>query len=271
VITNGRAGHSSLLWEEYKLVGGDDLRNRLVENYFPIAKYNAERVKSKLPASVELDDLISAAVFGLMGAIESFDLDRGVKFETYCVPRIRGAILDELRSTDWVPRLVRHRTKMYNEAISALSSNVNGRKPSLTEIAEYLGVSVEEADRIEKETTEAHLLQESKGYRGDGEDFKKGQLPLDQMPDAKTSQPLDEVSKEDGFEELIACLSDTDQIIFTLYYRQDFTMKKIGELLGMSESRISQKHDHAIQKMKDCLFVNGTSHTINGGSNGKPA
>ncbi len=269
MITNGRAGYLTLLWQEYKLVGGNDLRNSLVEKYFPIAKYNAERVKAKLPASVELDDLISMAVLGLIEAIESFDLARGVKFETYCVPRIRGAIFDELRNIDWVPRLVRHRTKLYNKAISELSSKVNGHKPSLLEIAEYLGVSIKEAECIEKETDGAYLLQESKGYRGNGEDFKKRQLPLDQMPDMKMSQPLNEIIKEDGFEELIACLSDEDQIIFTLYYRQDFTMKKIGEILGMCESRISQKHDQAIKKIRDCLFVNGTSHTNNGETNGE--
>ena len=254
MITNGYTNHLSLLWKEYKLVGGDDLRNKLVEMYLPIAKYNAERIWERLPKSIELGDLVSAAVFGLMDAIEGFDITRGVKFETYCVLRIRGAIIDELRNTDWVPRLVRHRTKMYNEAISTLSSGVNDHKPSLTEVADYLDISIEEADCIEKESTNIHLLQENEECQSDEESYGRRWFVLNQMPDKNVLQPFDKLSEEDSFEELISCLRDNDQIIFKLYYRQDFSMKEIGEILGFTESRISQRHDMAIQKIKDCFF-----------------
>src|SRR6266567_4665492 len=111
------------VWKQYKIdPENQDLRNRLVEQYLPLVKYNAERIWARLPEGVELDDLVSAGVFGLMDAIEAFDLERGVKFETYCVPRIRGAMLDELRTMDWVPRLVRSKASKLEEARKVLEA-----------------------------------------------------------------------------------------------------------------------------------------------------
>src|SRR3972149_2112458 len=123
------------LWVEYKRAPTNQpLRNRLVELYLPLVKYNGERIWSRLPEGVELDDLISAGVFGLMDAIDAFDLSRGVKFETYCVPRIRGAMLDELRTMDWVPRLVRSKASKLNEAMKTLEAKL-GRQPNEHELA----------------------------------------------------------------------------------------------------------------------------------------
>src|SRR5919202_2394044 len=117
------------LWRDYRAEPTVELRNFLVERYLPLVKYNAERIWSRLPDGVDLDDLISAGVFGLMDAIEAFDLERGVKFETYCVPRIRGAMLDELRTMDWVPRLVRSKASKMEEASKELETAL-GRKPT---------------------------------------------------------------------------------------------------------------------------------------------
>ena len=123
------------VWQQYKKDPSQrDLRNRLVETYLPLVKYNGERIWSRLPDGVELDDLISAGVFGLMDAIKAFDLSRGVKFETYCVPRIRGAMLDELRSMDWVPRLVRSKASKLNEGVKKLEARL-GRHPTEIELA----------------------------------------------------------------------------------------------------------------------------------------
>src|SRR5581483_8488724 len=116
------------LWRDYRAQPTVDLRNQLVELYLPLVKYNAERIWSRLPEGVDLDDLISAGVFGLMDAIDAFDLERGVKFETYCVPRIRGAMLDELRTMDWVPRLVRSKHTKLEESRKALEAHL-GRPP----------------------------------------------------------------------------------------------------------------------------------------------
>src|SRR6187551_16889 len=124
------------VWKEFKLdTTNKALRNRLIEQYLPLVKYNGERIWSRLPDGVELDDLISAGVFGLMDAINAFDLNRGVKFETYCVPRIRGAMLDELRTMDWVPRLVRSKATKLGEATKALEDKL-GRHPTERELAE---------------------------------------------------------------------------------------------------------------------------------------
>ena len=131
------------LWHDYRAVPTVGLRNRLVEHYMPLVKYNAERIWARLPDGVELDDLTSAGVFGLLDAIEAFDLTRGVKFETYCVPRIRGAMLDELRTMDWVPRLVRSKQSKVDAATKELETAL-GRKPTAEELSTKLGI--EEGD-----------------------------------------------------------------------------------------------------------------------------
>src|SRR5205085_8972443 len=127
------------LWHDYRAAPTVELRNRLVEHYMPLVKYNAERIWARLPDGVELDDLISAGVFGLMDAIEAFDLSRGVKFETYCVPRIRGAMLDELRTMDWAPRLVCSKANKLEEARKTLEAEL-GRPPSETELSEHMQI-----------------------------------------------------------------------------------------------------------------------------------
>src|SRR5580698_8909801 len=131
------------LWRDYRGQPTTPLRNRLVERYLPLVKYNAERIWQRLPEGVDLDDLISAGVFGLMDAIDAFDLTRGVKFETYCVPRIRGAMLDELRTMDWVPRLVRSKATKMEEARKQLEA-LHGRPPTDNELAEQLGIPMVE-------------------------------------------------------------------------------------------------------------------------------
>src|SRR5436309_13266026 len=140
------------LWREFKEQPTTPLRHRLVERYLPQVKYNAERIWSRLPEGVDLDDLISAGVFGLMDAIDAFDLERGVKFETYCVPRIRGAMLDELRTMDWVPRLVRSKASRLEESRKTLEPHL-GRPPRPDEMAETLGVSLRELDKMSGDAT----------------------------------------------------------------------------------------------------------------------
>src|SRR5271156_3003828 len=135
------------LWRDYHSSRSVALRNQLVERYLPLVRYNAERIWSRLPEGVELDDLISAGVFGLMDAIDAFDLERGVKFETYCVPRIRGAMLDELRTMDWVPRLVRSKASRLEDARKTLEAE-HGRPPRAEELAQRLGVSMEEFEHL---------------------------------------------------------------------------------------------------------------------------
>src|SRR6201993_2247746 len=135
------------LWRDYRAEPTVELRNQLVELYLPLVKYNAERIWARLPDGVELDDLVSAGVFGLMDAIDAFDMTRGVKFETYCVPRIRGAMLDELRTMDWVPRLVRSKASKLNEATKQLKARL-GRHPTEGELATHMQLSVDDLEKM---------------------------------------------------------------------------------------------------------------------------
>src|ERR1700726_773511 len=151
------------LWRDYRAEPSIELRNQLVELYLPLVKYNAERIWARLPEGVDLDDLISAGVFGLMDAIEAFDLERGVKFETYCVPRIRGAMLDELRTMDWVPRLVRSKASRLEESRKALEAAL-GRPPRPDEMAEKLGISLQEYDRMMGDATAVSLVSLNKKW-----------------------------------------------------------------------------------------------------------
>ena len=145
-------------WLDFKQDQTDQsLRNRLIERYFPLVKYNAERVWAKLPEGVDLNDLISAGVFGLMDAIEAFDLERGVKFETYCVPRIRGAMLDELRTMDWVPRLVRSKASKLEAARKKVEAEV-GRPPKDEEIALKMDLTSKEFDKLKNDANAVNLV-----------------------------------------------------------------------------------------------------------------
>src|SRR5881392_1924704 len=152
------------IWKNYKAdPTNKEYRNLLVENYLPLVKYNGERIWARLPDGVELDDLISAGVFGLMDAIDAFDLTRGVKFETYCVPRIRGAMLDELRTMDWVPRLVRSKATRMEAARKELEAAL-GRPPRPDELAERLGVSLQEFEKMAGDATAVGLVSLNKKW-----------------------------------------------------------------------------------------------------------
>src|SRR6188472_32892 len=152
------------LWLKFKAdPENQDLRNRLVEQYLPLVKYNGERIWARLPEGVELDDLVSAGIFGLMDAIDAFDMTRGVKFETYCVPRIRGAMLDELRTMDWVPRLVRSKASKLGEATKQLEAAL-GRHPTEGELASKLGVPMEQLAEFVSEASAVSLVSLNKKW-----------------------------------------------------------------------------------------------------------
>src|SRR4051794_14864499 len=151
------------LWRDFRAHPSTALRNQLVENYLSLVKYNAERIWARLPDGVELDDLISAGVFGLLDAIEAFDLTRGVKFETYCVPRIRGAMLDELRTMDWVPRLVRSKASKMEACRKGLEATL-GRPPRPEELAEKLGIPLDQLDQYLGDATAVNLVSLNKKW-----------------------------------------------------------------------------------------------------------
>lgn len=236
------------VWKFYKQSPSKRLRDLIVEFYLPIVRFNAERIRAKLPSEVELDDLISAGVFGLMDAIESFDLGRGVKFETYCSPRIRGAILDELRSLDWVPRLVRNRAARIEQATKILQSEL-GRLPSEDELARRIGVDAEEFSRMSRDSCATGILSLSRRMAettGEGQD-------TDFLRDPNGVDPVSEAEKRDLQTLLERMLSRTEQLVLVLYYFEGMTMKEIGAALDLSESRVSQMHSAILERLRFLL------------------
>jgi RNA polymerase sigma factor for flagellar operon FliA len=239
------------LWIEFKKnPGNQELRNRLVEIYLPLVKYNGERIWARLPEGVELDDLISAGVFGLMDAIDAFDLSRGVKFETYCVPRIRGAMLDELRTMDWVPRLVRSKASKLNEAIKALEAKL-GRQPTETELAEALEISVEELEKMMLDASAVNLISLNKKWYET--DSYKDVREIDILEDKKGEDPTRRIQKNDLMRLVTKGLNRNERLIIILYYYEELTMKEIGATLDLSESRVSQMHSSIVQRLKGQL------------------
>jgi len=218
-----------------------------MENYRDIVKYSAERLHAKLPDKVELDDLISAGIFGLMDAIDAFDPERGVKFETYCSARIKGSILDELRSMDWVPRLVRARAHRLSKATHSLETHL-GRKPTEEEIAEELGMDMVEFARLQRDANAVSQVSlDTKFSDGDGE---KDVREIDVIKDQRSEDPVVEAQKRDLKNLLTKGLTRAERLIIVLYYYEEMTMKEIGATLDLSESRVSQMHSSIVDRLK---------------------
>ena len=239
------------VWQDFKLdQTNQELRNRLIEQYFPLVRYNAERVWAKLPDGVDLNDMISAGVFGLMDAIESFDMNRGVKFETYCVPRIRGAMLDELRTMDWVPRLVRSKASKLEAARKQLEAAV-GRPPTDLELATKLQIPMDEYEKLRAEASAVNLVSLNKKWYET--DSYKDVREIDIIEDTKGEDPTHGIQKRDVMRLVTKGLNRNERLIIILYYYEELTMKEIGQTLGLSESRVSQMHSSIVARLKDQL------------------
>jgi RNA polymerase sigma factor for flagellar operon FliA len=235
------------VWVDYKKTGAERLRNALMENYLHLVRYNAERIHVKLPDEVELDDLMSAGIFGLMDAIAAFDMDRGVKFETYCAPRIRGAILDELRSMDWVPRLVRSRAHKLDGATKQLEVEL-GRAPTNEEVAKRLKVPMAEFEKMAKDASAVGLVSLSRKWFET--DSNKDVREIDVLEDKRGADPVREIQRKDLKELMTKGLSRAERLIIILYYFEEMTMKEIGATLDLSESRVSQMHSSILARLR---------------------
>jgi len=235
------------IWVRYKQNKEESLRNILMENYLHLVRYNAERIHVKLPDEVELDDLMSAGIFGLMDAINAFDLERGVKFETYCAPRIRGAILDELRSMDWVPRLVRSRAHKLDSATKSLEVEL-GRSPTNDEVAKRLQISMGEFEKMAKDASAVGLVSLSRKWFET--DSNKDVREIDVLEDKRGADPVREIQRKDLKELITKGLSRAERLIIILYYFEEMTMKEIGATLDLSESRVSQMHSSILARLK---------------------
>jgi len=235
------------VWAEYRKTGSEEIRNFLLEKYLPLVKYNADRVHTKLPEEVDVDDLKQAGIFGLMDAIDSFDLERKVKFETYCAPRIRGAILDELRAMDWVPRLVRSRTAKVDRARKQLEMAL-GRHPTQQEVAAALGMSMDEFGKIEKDAGPTGVI--SLNRKWFETDSSKDVREIDVVRDNRQPSPLTAAQRRDLRDVITRGLTRAERLIVVLYYYEEMTMKEIGATLDLSESRVSQMHSSILARLK---------------------
>jgi RNA polymerase sigma factor for flagellar operon FliA len=239
------------VWDQFKKdPSRKELRNKLIEHYLPLVKYNGERIWQRLPDGVELDDLISAGVFGLMDAINAFDMSRGVKFETYCVPRIRGAMLDELRSMDWVPRLVRSKASKLNESLKTLEAAL-GRTPNENELATHMGIPVAEMEKLIADANAVGLISLNKKWYET--DSYKDVREIDILEDKKGEDPTRRIQKSDLMRLVTKGLNRNERLIIILYYYEEMTMKEIGATLDLSESRVSQMHSAIVQRLQGQL------------------
>lgn len=235
------------LWQEYAESKPEPIRNYFMEKYYSLVRYHAERLHARLPDEVNVEDLVQAGVFGLADAINAFDLGRGVKFETYCAPRIRGAILDELRLMDWVPRLVRHRSSKVEQARQRLEM-ASGRPATDDELADHLGVDDEEYDKIKRDSSAVGTFSLTRrAYSSDGD---RDVLEIDVIKDGSQPNPLQDLERKDLQELITKGLSRAERLIVILYYFEAMTMKEIGATLDLSESRVSQMHSSILARVK---------------------
>lgn len=227
------------LWKLYKSKPDPAIRDQLVEHYLPLVRLHAESFRLRLPAMVELDDLISAGCFGLLDAIESFDINRNVKFETFSNVRIKGAMLDHLRTMDWAPRLARQRARLYENAIRDLERDL-GRIPTFEEIKTHLKVDQDEFERIHRDAQTSNLI--SLNQSPVDNDIQRACSPADMIIDKQQNNPFEAIMQRDVRNWVTDRLSGVERMVVLLYYYESMTMREIGRTLQLSESRVSQLH-----------------------------
>ena len=240
-------GPNEKLWREYKRTRNPEIRNRLMELYLPVVNFIAERLLLTLPRSIDVEDLKSAGTFGLMDAVDGFDIERGIKFKTYCSNRIRGAILDELRSQDWVPRLVRLKAHQLARAQSALEARF-GRAPTHAEMATELRVGLSDYMDMTEEAS-AHTVRSLSESWDDGSGEQTVEK-IDFIRDQRAADPADLLNQDDVMRAIIRSLNRKEKQIILMYYRDGLTMKQIGAVMNLTESRVCQIHSNVIKKLQ---------------------
>src|SRR4051795_164168 len=252
--TNVKAIELKDLWRRYKTDGSDKAREQLVVAYSPLVKYRAARICPATPPHVEGEDLISYGLLGLINAIERFDLEREIKFETYAITRIKGAIIDELRALDWVPRSVRARAREIEKVHAKLEHRLH-RTPTDEEMARALNVSTDEfQEALVKISNSTVVALDELWAVSDASGDSVSLLDTIQDPDAPDPQQMLAQSEvKDRLADAIAALPEREKLVIALYYYENLTLREIGEVLGVTESRISQLHTKAVLRLKSRL------------------
>ena len=239
------------LWRRYRKTRQAELRERLILEYMPLVKHVAGRLAVALPPYVDFDDLVSYGIFGLVEAIERYDVERGVRFETYAATRIRGAILDGLRAADWVPRSLRQKGREVEQVIARLEGRL-GRPATDAEVAAELGLSVAAYDRLAAELSAVALVSLDDVWVADPEEESQLRV-LETVSDGGSVNPQDQLEEKET-ERLLAegidRLPERERLVVALYYKEGLTLKEIGRVLGVTESRVCQIHAKAILRLR---------------------
>lgn len=240
----------SHLWQEYKATNRQDCRDRLIINYSPLVKYIASRISANLPQSVDQADLVSYGIFGLIDAIEKYDTTREIKFETYAITRIKGAIIDELRALDWVPRSVRYRARELERVYYELENKLR-RVPTDAEVAEAMGMTIEDHNELLSRLSYTSVLALEELWSVGEKDDKVSLIDSIEdtsSPDPSMSFEMEEI--KDILADAVTKLPEREKTVIVLYYYDNLTLREIGEILGVTESRVSQLHTKAVLRLK---------------------
>jgi len=243
------------VWKEYVETRSKQAKDKLLVEYASLVKYTAQRMAINLPKSVSVDDLISSGILGLIKAVEGFDPGRDIKFETFATHKIRGAILDELRALDWVPRSIRQKSRMLQRAYAKLENEL-GRAAYDDEIAQELGISVKELEEMLSDVSPTTILSLEEARSGHDGDSKQTKI-MDIIEDPQGGNALKELGFEETkkvLKETIISLPEKEKLVVALYHYEELTLKEIGEVLGITESRVSQIHSKAILKLRSRLI-----------------
>jgi RNA polymerase sigma factor FliA len=243
------------LWRDYKETGSKISKDKLLVEYAHLVKYITNRLAINLPKSVDRNDLTSAGILGLIKAVETFEPERGFKFETYAGHKIRGSILDELRALDWVPRSVRQKSRELQKVFAKLENEL-GRAPYDDEVCEDMNITMKEFEEMLTEVTPTTIISLEEAMPDRGSESKELRI-IDTIEDPGSDNPLKEMGfaeVKDILKDAITNLPEKEKLVVALYHYEELTLKEIGVVLDITESRVSQIHSKAILKLRSKLL-----------------